>query len=115
MTSDGNNQDLLLLLKNGDEDVFVCLYDQYWDKLYYLAFQKLRSQHTAEEIVQEVFLILWKKREELQINCLSTYLAAMVRHSVYRHLAREKATRSRESIFHGRQQQIFNIDESIEN
>lgn len=88
--------DLLIRLKQGDEKAFAIIYENYWDKLYYVAFQKLRMESAAEEIVQEVFLILWKKREELTINSLATYLAAMVRYSVYRYLAREKARQVRE-------------------
>lgn len=107
--------DLPFLLKGGNEESFALLYNQYWDKLYYLAFQKLRSQHAAEEIVQEVFLTLWKKREELEIKSLSSYLAAMVRHSVYRYLAKEKELKNREFIFHGRQPQSDRFDQHIEN
>lgn len=94
-----NIQNLLLLLKEGDEKAFAIIYDHYWDKLYYVAFKKSKKQEVAEEVVQDVFLALWKKRSELKIDCLASYLAAMVRYSVYQHFAKEKAMRDRESRY----------------
>jgi RNA polymerase sigma-70 factor (ECF subfamily) len=45
--------------------------------------------NAAEEIVQDVFLALWKKRADLTIQSLPVYLAAMTRYTVYRTLARQ--------------------------
>jgi RNA polymerase sigma-70 factor (ECF subfamily) len=108
-------KNLLFLLRKGEDEAFSEIYDIYWDKLYYLAYKKLNSLEIAEEIVQEVFLTLWKKRHELTINNLSQYLAAMVRYAVYRYLARESQSLNREIIFQNRQGMHFTIDESIEN
>jgi RNA polymerase sigma-70 factor (ECF subfamily) len=106
---------LLILLKEGANEAFSKIYDVYWDKVFYLAFQKLNNKEAAEEIVQEVFLTLWKKRRELNINNLSHYLAAMVRYSVYKYLARESQSLNREMIFLEGREMYFTIDESIEN
>jgi RNA polymerase sigma-70 factor (ECF subfamily) len=81
---------LINLLQKGDEQAFADIYNQYWDKLYFLAHKHLRSAQAAEEIVQDVFLALWRKRMELQIQSLSLYLAAMTRYAVYRYVAKEK-------------------------
>ena len=108
-------RNLLLLLREGEGSAFSEIYNIYWDKIYYLAYKKLNNIESAEEIVQEVFLTLWKKRKELTINNLSNYLAAMVRYSVYRHLARESQSVNREAIFLEDQEVHFTIDESIEN
>lgn len=101
--NDKGANDLLRRLKEGDEAAFSIIYDYYWDKLYFVSYQKLESANAAEEIVQEVFLTLWEKRKQLKIDSLSTYLAAMARYSVYRYLAREKARQSREVSFASKQ------------
>ena len=106
---------LLLLLKKGDEKAFSSIYNYYWDKLYYVAYQKLQDRDAAEEIVQDVFLILWKKREELSIDSLSNYLAAMVRYSVYRYLAREKAMRAREIGYDKQYDKIASLEDELSN
>jgi RNA polymerase sigma-70 factor (family 1) len=86
------------LLKNGDEPAFTEIYNRYWDKLYFIAHKLLRDPDCAEEIVQEVFLTLWKKKETLAILSLTQYLAAMTRYAVYRHLAKEKQQKENKNI-----------------
>jgi len=85
-----NEEDLLQLLHLGDEKAFTLIYNQYWDKLYFLAHKHLKSSAAAEEIVQEVFLTIWRKRSSIQIQSLTQYLSAMTRYAIYRHLAKEK-------------------------
>lgn len=84
------DKELLQLLQQDNELAFRELYNHYWDQLFYLAHKRLKSAAAAEEIVQDVFLTLWKKRKDLAIESLPAYLAAMTRHAVYRYLAREK-------------------------
>jgi RNA polymerase sigma factor (sigma-70 family) len=87
---------LVEMLANGDQQVFTEIYNRYWQKLYYVAYSRLRVDTMAEEIVQEVFMTLWRKRGQLNIQSLSLYLAAMARHEVYRQLAREKKKQTAE-------------------
>ncbi|MFT3701917.1 MAG: sigma factor [Agriterribacter sp.] len=71
-----NNKDehteevLLQLLSAGDEKAFTEIYNRYWDKLYFLAHKHLKSSTASEEIVQEVFLALWRKKETIHIASL---------------------------------------------
>lgn len=84
------DEELICLLNTGDERAFTEIYNRYWDKLYYVAHKLLKDTDAAEEIVQETFLVLWKKRDSIHIQSLNHYLAAMTRYAVYRHLAKEK-------------------------
>ncbi len=81
---------LLNRLKAGDEAAFTEIYNQYWQQLFFMAHKRLQSGEDAKEIVQNVFLTIWTKREQLSIQSLPMYLAAMTRFAVYRHLANEK-------------------------
>jgi RNA polymerase sigma-70 factor (family 1) len=92
------DNELVNLLKEGDEAAFTEIYNRYWDKLYFIAYKLLKDAEGAEEIVQEVFLTLWKKKEALTIQSLTQYLAAMARYAVYRHLAKEKQLKAQENI-----------------
>jgi RNA polymerase sigma-70 factor (family 1) len=91
-----NDDELTSLLQNGNEDAFTEIYNRYWDKLYYIAHKLLKDTNAAEEIVQEVFLTLWKKKNTLIIQSLPNYLAAMARYSVYHYLANEKKCKVKE-------------------
>jgi len=92
-----DDNDLSNLLKDGDESAYTEIYNRYWDKLYFIAYKLLKDTNSAEEIVQEVFLILWKKRDTLTIQSLTQYLAAMTRYAVYRHCAKEKQFKEKEN------------------
>lgn len=59
------NQALIQKLKEGSEDAFRELFDFYGKKLFSFSLGYLKDTHEAEEIVQEVFLKIWKLREEL--------------------------------------------------
>jgi RNA polymerase sigma factor (sigma-70 family) len=81
------DQELLHLLQGGDEAAFNEIYQRYWKKLFSAAYSRLHNTDDAREIVQQVFVVLWKHRTQLRILHLANYLSAMVRHAVYRHLA----------------------------
>ncbi|MDB4925284.1 sigma-70 family RNA polymerase sigma factor [Mucilaginibacter sp.] len=85
-------------LRDGNELAFTEIYNRYWDKLYYLAHKLLKDTAAAEEIVQDVFFILWKKRETLAIKSLAAYLAAMTRYAVYRLISKDKKLKKQENI-----------------
>jgi RNA polymerase sigma factor (sigma-70 family) len=85
-----DDKTLVMLLKKGDREVFTEIYHRYWDKLYFLAYSHLKSETATEETVQEVFYLLWKKKERLDIEFLPAYLSAMTRHAVYKKLAGER-------------------------
>eukprot|EP01133_Synstelium_polycarpum_P004681 gene4681-5467_t len=82
------DRDMQELFRN--ESAFTEIYNRYWDKLYYIAHKLLKDTEASEEIVQEIFLVLWKKRQNLNILSLTQYLSAMTRYAVYRHIAKEK-------------------------
>jgi len=45
---------------------FNTLYKEYSGRLYRFAFGYLKSEEEAEELVQEVFTIIWEKRADLK-------------------------------------------------
>jgi len=91
------DDELTQLLRKSDESAFTYIYNHYWDKLYYVAYRLLRDTDAAEEIVQEVFMALWKKRETLSIQSMNPYLGAMTRYAVYRFLAKQKLSKTKEN------------------
>ncbi len=93
--SEFNDIALLKSLKEGDETAFTAIYNQYWERLYFMAHKRLQSAQDAEEIVQQVFLTLWHKRASLSIQSLPFYLSAMVRYAIYRHFANQERSTER--------------------
>jgi RNA polymerase sigma-70 factor (ECF subfamily) len=110
------DQELTALLSlEGDSAAYNEIYNRYWDKLYYIAHRMLKSQEAAEEVVQDMFVLLWKKRLTLEIKSLRVYLAAMVRYEVYRSLAKEKKNKDNESAYSIEQTEYTSFDADLEN
>jgi RNA polymerase sigma-70 factor (family 1) len=62
-----------------DKQCFELLYKGHYKKLYVLAFQYVRQQEMAEEIVNDVFLKVWNDAEQLNIKqSLGPYLSRCV-------------------------------------
>ena len=73
---------LLASLKNGGRDAFTEIYERFWYQLYRVAYQKTSSKEVAEELVQDLFVSLWQRRETLTVNQLSNYLFSSIKYSV---------------------------------
>lgn len=85
-----NEKELLTLLQKSDEAAFTHIYNLYWKKCFFSAAQQLQNLNEAEEVVHDIFLDLWKRREELNIStCLSSYLSISVKYKVINLLARK--------------------------
>ncbi len=52
-------------LKNGDSEAFDKLFAEYGKRLYFFAYGYLKSKAEAEEVVQEVFLRIWRNRQHI--------------------------------------------------
>lgn len=77
-----NDAEILRGLNNHDQAVFEWLYRMYWQRLYDFAYVKTHDSNISEEIVQELFITLWEKRETLQISNFQSYLFTSVRNRV---------------------------------
>lgn len=80
-----NNEKLLLeLIAKGDENAFTEIFNAYRNRIYTVAFRITDSEILAEEIVQDVFLKIWLKRENLLvIEDFSAYLFIIARNHTY--------------------------------
>ena len=70
-----SESDLVSRLKNGDNTAFELLFDQYSHKLFYFVNKYLDNKEESEEIVQDVFLNLWRHKKEIRsIEAFKSYL-----------------------------------------
>ena len=59
---------LLQQLITGDAESFRKIYECYQGKIFLFALRLTKSKSEAEEVVQEVFVRLWEKREKIKIE-----------------------------------------------
>ncbi len=58
-----NEQDLITALKAKDDQAFSFLYDNYSGSLYSIILQIVKMPEVASDVLQEVFVIIWRKIE----------------------------------------------------
>jgi len=87
LLTDGELTDLL---KSNDKTAFTEIYNRYWKRLFGIAANKIKDLDEAEEIVQDIFVSLWRRREDLSaIISLSSYLAISVKYRVIKTLEKQ--------------------------
>lgn len=66
MTTDTKtDKELAILIRSGDITAFDKIYKRYSNRLYVFVFGILKSQKDAEDIIQEVFIKVWDKRDNI--------------------------------------------------
>lgn len=66
------------------ETEFENIYKLFWERLYGLAYNYFRDKTTAQELVQDVFVKLWLKREELgHVQDMEAYLFKCMKNRIY--------------------------------
>lgn len=82
--------ELLQLLRENNRAAYNEIYHRYWKKMLLVAWNHSRNEELAKDIVQEVFITLWEKRQQQDIQHLSTFLATAVKYQVFKHYRKEQ-------------------------
>src|ERR1700690_3705261 len=86
--SDG---DLLGRIRAGDQGALQSLYGRHHVKVFRFALRLLRNEASAEDIVSEVFIDVWRSSANFQGRSeASTWLLAITRNKAYSLLRRKK-------------------------
>jgi len=86
-----SDQQLVSLLKDGDQAAFTEIYRRYKALLYIFAYKRIGQREEARDIIHELFLSLWAKHKTLEINTgVAPYLYTAVRNRIIDHISRKK-------------------------
>ncbi|WP_454881711.1 RNA polymerase sigma-70 factor [Sphingobacterium detergens] len=86
-----NGVDLLKKIVHKDRDAFETIYKAYFRKLYTLSFRYVRDEAIAEELTNDVFMMLWENAGKLAINqSLGAYLSRSVINLSLTHLKKNQ-------------------------
>lgn len=84
-----DEQTLLLRLKSGDYQAFTQLYQRYSLRLLGRIIRLVKSEETAEEILQTLFLKVWERRDQIDADkSLKSFLFTIAQNLVYDHFRR---------------------------
>lgn len=95
-----NNIKLIQALKKGNTDAYTFLVDTYHQKLCVYAFNLSHNHDNAEDIVQNVFLRVWQKRDKLKDDfVIQSFLYKSVYNEFIDLYRKEKSTMALEKIY----------------
>lgn len=84
------DHELLEMLRDDNISAFDVLFNRYWKSLFRAAQVRLGDDEAAKDIVQNLLIDVWQKRNELQINTsLEQFLFGAVKRKVLNHFRSE--------------------------
>ena len=102
-------------VRKGNEKAFTQLYDSYKDRIHAYALKLLKSEAFAQELLQDVFMKVWQKRETLDPSLsFTSFLYTVARNKCFDFL--EKASNDeklKQAIFHESQRAYTAADLQI--
>ncbi|WP_232541249.1 RNA polymerase sigma factor [Spirosoma endbachense] len=81
-----HDEQLVTLFHQGSMASFEEIYQRYWYKLFKMAYHQVNVQEDAEELVQDIFMSLWKRRSIVIIKQLDLYLMLAVKNQIYKYI-----------------------------
>lgn len=78
--------EIIKRVKRGDENAFEEIFYRYYPRLFAFAYEFMGSKDLAKDMVQEVFIKFWQKRENFTPYSLSGLLFTMVRNQCLNYL-----------------------------
>ncbi|PWS32651.1 RNA polymerase subunit sigma-70 [Pedobacter paludis] len=85
------DEELYALLKQGDKNAFMEIFERYYNLLIIYADKRLKNRPEAEDVVHEVYTSLWTRRSEVNIQTsLASYLYQSVRYQLLNIFAHQK-------------------------
>lgn len=109
-----SDQELWEAILKEDSQAFAMLYNRYWLRLYKTASHYIKDDNACEEIVHDVFLIIWNKRRWLKIEHFASYLNATTRYEVFRYIKATKLSKLEynESYVEDASSPVFNLGQA---
>jgi RNA polymerase sigma-70 factor, ECF subfamily len=88
---------ILKNIKNNSETAFDELFRKYYKKLVYFALKVVKNHDTANEVVQDLFVNFWEKRQQLEPKIsLQAYLYRAVYNNCVHSIKKEKQIQGNE-------------------
>ena len=94
-----DESELLARLRRSDDDAFATIFREHYSSLVLSAARLLGDRSLGEEVVQDVMLELWRRREALVLTGpLRAYLHQSTRNRALNHLRHGRTVRQSESF-----------------
>lgn len=86
-------------MKQDDVQAFNLLFKKYWERLYLYAYKKLNSEDDAKDLIQNIFISFWLKRNQIIIQTsVEAYLFSIARYELLSFISRSIKAREKQEI-----------------
>jgi RNA polymerase sigma-70 factor (family 1) len=93
VNSEKTDAELMRLIKLGDHQAFTAIYIRYWKSLLAIAFNYTKDKSIAEEVVQDLFISVWNRKDDIEIRSFQAYMATAVKFSIFKYIRGEAKRR----------------------
>ncbi|PTQ97908.1 RNA polymerase sigma-70 factor (ECF subfamily) [Mucilaginibacter yixingensis] len=85
------DEELMALVATGNRGAYSLLYTRYLNQLYRYVYLFCKSKEQSEEIVQDVFLKIWERREKLSgVESFKAYIFRTSKNLLLDHIRKQK-------------------------
>jgi RNA polymerase sigma factor (sigma-70 family) len=75
--------------QQGDSDAFAAIFRKYYSSLFRFGTKLTGNTYLVEESIQELFLQLWKNKNESEIRSVKAYLLRALRYQIFHQLKKK--------------------------
>lgn len=89
------------LIKENNHLAFTAVVNRYWEGLYRHIHARIRQEEDVKDMLQEIFIALWKNRETLYLDAkgtLASYLFKAARYSIINYYSRPQQAICNEAL-----------------
>lgn len=98
-----SDRSLIESVKTDSHIAYTALVDKYWADLYRHIWQKIKNADEAKDIVQDIFLGLWKNRAKIvtdKRDSIAPYLFSAAKYAIINYFSRPGITITNENAFY---------------
>ncbi|GAA3582322.1 RNA polymerase sigma-70 factor [Snuella lapsa] len=115
------DKELFELVVLNNELAFKVLHDRYATKMFLYAFNIIKNKEVCEDMVQNIFIDVWNKRQNKSINNVKSYLFKSVKYKIFNYfrdqrISKEDITRLNiidVSISASQKMEYYQLEEAI--
>ncbi|MBB5638839.1 RNA polymerase sigma-70 factor (ECF subfamily) [Pedobacter cryoconitis] len=98
-----SDSSLIESVKTDNHIAYTALVDRYWEDLYRHIWQKIKNSDEAKDIVQDIFLGLWKNRAKIvtdERDSIAPYLFMAAKYAIINYFSRPGITITNENALY---------------
>lgn len=81
-----SDKELVDRIRSNEQEAYYMLFNRHWEPMYAFAQSLIKDSETAKDILQDVWLSLWARREAIYNENIKAYLMQAVKFRVYKEL-----------------------------